>query len=207
LGTFNCTCIWKLCCTVQYWFMQLLKNLQLLWREESQRVNPVLVTCIVICSNVGMCYCLLTGVKMHCWKGLILHLTNDVAFLDIGSSITDLVVVCHLSKVPWCSTVVKNLRLLMFEGSSCKNFSCHGWNFSNHYYFDMVLTKDPWHSSVLYIDAGTFDIRMRVASKFLLSEFLHVNYDVSVYHSTGQCLYFSLPNLISPCHFVLVFFH
>ena len=87
-------------------------------------MNSVLVTCIVICSNVGMCCCLLTGVKMHHRKGLILHLPNDVAFLDSGSSTRDLSVVCHLSVVPWCSTVVKNLR--MFEGCSCKNFSCHG---------------------------------------------------------------------------------
>ena len=70
----------------------------------------------------------------------------------------------------------------------------------------MALAKDPWHSSVLYIDAETFDIRMRVTSKFLLSELLHVNYDVLLYQSTGQCLYFSVLNLISHCNFLLVFF-
>ena len=30
-----------------------------------QRVNPTLLTCVLICSNVGICYCLLTGVKWH----------------------------------------------------------------------------------------------------------------------------------------------
>jgi len=58
---------------------------------------------------------------------------------------------------------------------------------------------------VLYIDAETFDIRMRVTSKFLLSELLHVNYDVLLYQSTGQCLYFSVLNLISHCNFYWYF--
>jgi hypothetical protein len=62
---------------------------------------------IVMCSNVGICYCLLTGVKIHHWKGQILHLTNHVAFLDSGSSTSDLSVACLPSKVPWCSTVLK----------------------------------------------------------------------------------------------------
>jgi hypothetical protein len=54
----------------------------------------------------------------------------------------------------------------------------------------MVLAKDPRRSSLLNVDAETFDIRLRVTSKFLLSELLHVNYDALVYQSTGQCPYF-----------------
>jgi hypothetical protein len=54
----------------------------------------------------------------------------------------------------------------------------------------MVLAKDPWHYSVVYMDAEAFDIRLRPTSKFLLVQLLHVNCDVSVYQSTGQCLSF-----------------
>ena len=53
-----------------------------------------------------------------------------------------------------------------------------------------MLAKDPWHSSVVYMDAEAFDIRLRPASKFLLVQILHMNCDVSVYQSTGQCLSF-----------------
>jgi len=52
-----------------------------------------------------------------------------------------------------------------------------------------------------YINAETFDFRLRSTSKFLLFQLLHVNYDVSVYQSTGQCLYISVLNLISQDHF------
>ena len=38
----------------------------------------------------------------------------------------------------------------MSEGSSCRNSSGCRSNISNHYYFDMVLAKDPLHSSVLH---------------------------------------------------------
>jgi hypothetical protein len=47
-----------------------------------------------------------------------------------------------------------------------------------------------------YSDAETFDCRLRATSKSLQSQLLHVKYDLSVYQSTGVCLYFSLLNLI-----------
>jgi hypothetical protein len=70
----------------------------------------------------------------------------------------------------------------------------------------MVLAKDPWHSSVWNDDAETFHIRLRVTSKFLLSKLFHMNYEMSVYQSTGQCPYFSVSNFISHCNFLFVFF-
>jgi hypothetical protein len=39
----------------------------------------------------------------------------------------------------------------------------------------MVLAKNLWHSSVVYVDVETFDIRLRVTSKFLLFQLLHMN--------------------------------
>jgi len=54
---------------------------------------------------------------------------------------------------------------------------------------------------MLYINAETFDFRLRVTTKFLLFQLLHMNYDVSVYQSTGKCLYISLRNIISQDHF------
>ena len=54
---------------------------------------------------------------------------------------------------------------------------------------------------MLYINAETFDFRLRATSKFLLFQLLHVNCDVSAYQSTGQCLYISVLNLISQDHF------
>jgi len=48
-----------------------------------------------------------------------------------------------------------------------------------------------WQSSLLYIDAETFDCRLRVTSKFLLFQLLHLNCSVSAYKSPGQCLFFS----------------
>ena len=54
---------------------------------------------------------------------------------------------------------------------------------------------------MLYINAETLDFRLGVTSKFLLFQLFHVNYDVSVYQSTCQCLYLSVLNLISQDHF------
>jgi hypothetical protein len=48
-----------------------------------------------------------------------------------------------------------------------------------------------------YTDAETFHCRLRATSKSLLFQLLHVEQDVSVYQSTGECLYFSVLNLIS----------
>jgi hypothetical protein len=67
----------------------------------------------------------------------------------------------------------------MSEGSSCQNF--FGGN--NHYYFDMVLSKDPRLSSVFYIDAETLDCRLRGTSKSSLSQLLHMESGVFVYQS------------------------
>jgi hypothetical protein len=47
----------------------------------------------------------------------------------------------------------------------------------------MVLAKDSSHSTVFYIDAETFDYRLRVTRRMLLSQLLHMKYDVSVYQS------------------------
>jgi hypothetical protein len=71
----------------------------------------------------------------------------------------------------------------MSEGSSYQNSSGCRSNISNHYYFDMVLAKDPSQSSVFYIDAETFDYRLRAARKILLSHLLHNESDVSVFQS------------------------
>ena len=66
----------------------------------------------------------------------------------------------------------------------------------------MVLAKDPLQSSLLYIDAETFDFRLRVTSKFLPFQLLHLNCDISA----GQCLYFLMLNLISEFHFFICIF-
>jgi hypothetical protein len=47
----------------------------------------------------------------------------------------------------------------------------------------MVLAKDSSHSSVSYIDAETYDYRLRATRKILLSQLLRMKYDVSVYQS------------------------
>jgi len=54
-------------------------------------------------------------------------------------------------------------------------FSGHKQNISNKYCFGMVLARDPLHSSVVYVDAETFTIRLRATSKFLLFQLLHMN--------------------------------
>ena len=63
----------------------------------------------------------------------------------------------------------------MFEGSCCQMFSGHKQNISNNYCFGMMLARDPCHSSVVYVDAEAFDIRLGVTSKFLLFQLLHMN--------------------------------
>jgi len=74
---------------------------------------------------------------------MILHQTKDAALLDVGSS-TSALCVDHLTcKVLWYSSVLKAFIFLMFEGSLCQIFSSHKSNISNHYYFVMVLAKDP----------------------------------------------------------------
>jgi len=60
---------------------------------------------------------------------------------------------------------------------------------------------------MLYINAETFDFRLRATSKFLLFQLLHVNCDASVYQSTGQCMYISVPNLISPGSFLDIYLY
>ena len=73
----------------------------------------------------------------------------------------------------------------------CKKFlpelSYRRYNISNNYCFDMVLDKDPEHSSVLCVDVETFDFRLTASSKFLPLALLHTDYVVSVYLTTGQC--------------------
>jgi len=91
---------------------------------------------------------------------------------------------------------LKQLGLLMFEGSSCQFFSGLRSNVSNHYYCDLVLAKDSWPFSVLCFDAETFDFKLRVPSKFLLVQLLHMKCDVSVCQFTGQCLYITVLILI-----------
>lgn len=81
-----------------------------------QRVNPTLLTCIIICRNVRICYCFLIGVK---WHRSILHQKKEVLLLEYGSSASDLSVLCLPCKVLRCSTLLKQQRLLMFEESSC----------------------------------------------------------------------------------------
>jgi hypothetical protein len=52
----------------------------------------------------------------------------------------------------------------------------------------MVLANLINDIPVVYVDAEAFDITLRPTSKFLLVQLLHMNCDVSVYQSTGQCL-------------------
>jgi hypothetical protein len=73
----------------------------------------------------------------------------------------------------------------MFVGSSCQNYPVS--NISNNYCFDMVLAKDPEHSSVLCVDVETCDFRLTASSKFLPSTLLHMDYVLTVYLLTGQC--------------------
>ena len=54
-----------------------------------QRVNPTLLNCIIICSNMGLGYCSLIGVKI-----LICHQKKDVLLLEYGSSTSDFCVLC-----------------------------------------------------------------------------------------------------------------
>jgi hypothetical protein len=54
-----------------------------------------------------------------------------------------------------------------------------------------------------YTDVETFDCRSRAASKSLLSQLLHMEQDVPVYQSTGECPYFPVLNLISQYQFLI----
>ena len=49
-------------------------------------------------------------------------------------------------------------------------------------------------------------LQLRMTNKFLLSQLLHMKYDMSVYQSTGECI-FLVWNLISQYHFLFVFIH
>jgi hypothetical protein len=71
----------------------------------------------------------------------------------------------------------------MSEGSFCRYSSGHGSNISNHYYFDMMLAKNTSHSSVFYINAETFDYRLRTTRKILLSQLVRNQSDGSLYQS------------------------
>jgi len=66
----------------------------------------------------------------------------------------------------------------MFERRSCQIFSGHSGS-----------TTFFW----FYIDAETFD---RATSKFLLSLLWHMKYDVFLYQSIGDCLYFAVLNIV-----------
>ena len=155
-----------------------------------------------LCSNVWISYCCLIGEVRHHWKWRIFYLIKDAVFLDSGSSTSDLCVYFFLCNVFWCSTVFKQWGLLMLEGSSCQIFSGHRSNVSN-YCCDLVLAKDSWPFSVLCIDAETFDFRLRVTSKFLLIQLLHMKCDMSVCQFTGHCLYIPVLILISQCNFLM----
>jgi len=91
---------------------------------EWQRANPVLVTCGIICSNLGIWYILLTGVKMHQWRDWFFHQRKDAALLGSGSSTADLfevrllvrsfgVALCWKSKDYWCQKKVPARTLLV----------------------------------------------------------------------------------------------
>jgi len=71
----------------------------------------------------------------------------------------------------------------MSEGSSWQNSSGHRSNISDHYYFDMMLAKDPSHSFVFHIDAETFDCRLRATRKILLFQLLCNESGSSLYQS------------------------
>jgi len=76
-------------------------------------------------------------------KVLIIHLRKDAELLGFGSSTIDLSKVLLCCEILWYSTVLKQYRLLMSEGSSCPNSSGCRSNISNHYYFYMMLAKYP----------------------------------------------------------------
>jgi len=58
----------------------------------------------------------------------------------------------------------------------------------------MVLAKDPLYTSVFYFEAEAFDRGLMESSNFVMSKSLHVNHGLSLYQSTGQCVYFSVLN-------------
>jgi hypothetical protein len=76
------------------------------------RQNPRLVTCIIIYSNVGICNCLLTGMKMHHWRDLFatkerMWLYWRVICLRFAFVVRSLgVALCWNSKDYWCQMAV-----------------------------------------------------------------------------------------------------
>jgi hypothetical protein len=102
-----------------------------------QRVNPTLLNCITVCSNVGICYCFSIGVKWHhqtdwlstkmmycCWNMEAAH--QICLYFALVKSFG--VAVCWNSKDDWCSKEVPgrnvNGREAVCSGSwKMSNFS------------------------------------------------------------------------------------
>jgi hypothetical protein len=64
------------------------------------------VTCGIICSYVGICSYLLTGLKTTV-NDLVIHLRKDMELMGCGSNIADLSKVLLHCEILWHSTVLK----------------------------------------------------------------------------------------------------
>jgi hypothetical protein len=137
----------------------------------------------------------LTGVKTP-----ILHQTKYAAFLDSGSSTSDLSVGCFPCKVHWFSTVCWNSKVYWcLMEVPARSFLVIGRT-------SVTITIFIWcYPRILdsLIIHRCRNFRLRMTSKFLLFQLFHLNYDMSAYQSAGQCLYFLVPNLILHAHFFI----
>ena len=144
---------------------------------------PTLVTCIIICSNLGMCCCLLTGMKMHHWRNWFCtkqscriagQWKQHVRFVLIAFLVRSFAIaLCWNCKVYWC---LKDFPAWYFQViSTSVTITVLLWRWPGIH--DIL---------VLYINSETFDCKLRVTGKFLVSKSLHM----SVYQSAGQCLCF-----------------
>ena len=115
-----------------------------------QRANLVMVTRGIICSNVGICYCLLTGLKTQQWRVWLstsermqnywgveaatqIYLRFSFVVRSFG------VALCWSSKDYWCQKEVP-----------ARSFLAVGKTLVIITILIMVLAKYPWHSSVLH---------------------------------------------------------
>jgi hypothetical protein len=170
-------------------------------REGNDRVNPVLVTCIIICSNVGICCFLLTCVKRHHWRewfsaqermrnywGVEAALQICLRFTFLVKSLG--VALCWNSKDYWCLkdvparsflAVGKTLliiTILIWCLPRIRVFLLYSASMQRHFTADWWLREDSCYPTY-YTWSSPY---------------------VSVYQSTGDCRYFSVLNLISHYH-------
>jgi hypothetical protein len=56
----------------------------------------------------------------------------------------------------------------------------------------MVLAKDRRHSTVLLVEAVTYDLRLMASSEFFPSTLLHVDYVLSLYLNRSVFMYLAI---------------